>query len=461
MRTLRAGRAGLSGHPGSGRGLCDDARVSVPPVPSGPSGPPAPWTEPGGGERTAGARLRLPNRMIGVDAARALALLGMVATHVLPLADDGTATPTALLAAGRASALFAVLAGVSLGLAHGGRRPPAGRDLSRARAGVAARAAVVAAVGLVLGGFGPPIAIILVNYALLFVVALPVLGWGARRLVPLGAVWLVVVPVLAFPLRRALTGGGTGGTDGVAVDGVLPIWPGSSPDLLSLADPGLLLGQLTVTGYYPVLTWAGFLLVGLGLGRLDLRRPVVAARVAVAGALAVALAQLVAAVLRPAAEGSLAVPTGFPLSADTLDLSLQTGLYGTTPTTSWWWLAVIAPHSGTPLDMVDVAGSALAVLGVLLLVEHASRHLLWPLAAIGSMTLTLYSAHAISLVALEPWIEGDPSTGTGPADALVVYVVQVAAVVVVALGWQLTGRRGPLEGMVASASRAARDAVRA
>ena len=47
------------------------------------------------------------------------------------------------MAAGRASALFAVLAGVSLALATGGTRAPAGRGLVAARLGTAARAVVV------------------------------------------------------------------------------------------------------------------------------------------------------------------------------------------------------------------------------------------------------------------------------------------------------------------------------
>ena len=56
-------------------------------------------------------------RLIGLDVARCLALLGMVATHVLDERTPGGDLTTAQwLAGGRASALFAVLAGVSLAL---------------------------------------------------------------------------------------------------------------------------------------------------------------------------------------------------------------------------------------------------------------------------------------------------------------------------------------------------------
>ena len=65
-------------------------------------------------------------RLVGLDIARCLALLGMIATHALPTATAaGEATAVHQLVAGRSSALFAVLAGVELVYrpdASGGRR---------------------------------------------------------------------------------------------------------------------------------------------------------------------------------------------------------------------------------------------------------------------------------------------------------------------------------------------------
>ena len=71
-----------------------------------------------------GARSRLlaPSRVMGVDVARGLALFGMMSVHVFPALDaDGSASWAYRISAGRASALFAVLAGLSLMLAHGPR----------------------------------------------------------------------------------------------------------------------------------------------------------------------------------------------------------------------------------------------------------------------------------------------------------------------------------------------------
>src|SRR5215207_11111618 len=104
--------------------------------------------------RTAAGR-SVPGRLHGIDAARGLALLGMMATHLLPTFEaNASLTPTwiGLTFSGRAAALFAVLAGVGLALSTGKEKPPAGAELWAARRGIAMRALVIAAVGLTLGG---------------------------------------------------------------------------------------------------------------------------------------------------------------------------------------------------------------------------------------------------------------------------------------------------------------------
>src|SRR5690606_18319682 len=96
-------------------------------------------------------------RIVGLDVARWLALVGMIATHALrPVEANGHATLVESVAAGRASALFAVLAGVSLALMSGGPRPLVGRDLRAAAAGLAVRALLIGAVGLLLAALEAP-----------------------------------------------------------------------------------------------------------------------------------------------------------------------------------------------------------------------------------------------------------------------------------------------------------------
>ncbi len=99
------------------------------------------------------ASSRAQTRLVGLDVARFLALLGMMATHLLATRDEaGDPTWVAEVFSGRASALFALLAGVSLALMTGGSRPVRGEERVARSAGLLVRALAVGVVGLLLGG---------------------------------------------------------------------------------------------------------------------------------------------------------------------------------------------------------------------------------------------------------------------------------------------------------------------
>ncbi|MGH8826816.1 MAG: heparan-alpha-glucosaminide N-acetyltransferase domain-containing protein, partial [Jiangellaceae bacterium] len=193
-------------------------------------------------------------RLAGVDAARGLALIGMMSVHIIPSVDpDRSTAVSSLIAGGRSAALFAVLAGVGLALASGGANAPRSRALTRASAGTAARAVVLFVIGLTLGLFDSHVAVILAYYALLFLVAIPFLALGPRVLLPLAAAWAVAAPVISQAVRATTPPPSYG-----------------NPTLESFADPLGLVRELVLTGYYPVFTWTAYLLAGLGIGRLAL-----------------------------------------------------------------------------------------------------------------------------------------------------------------------------------------------
>ena len=189
-----------------------------------------------------------------MDVARALALIGMMGTHLLPELDSRFhVTPWFWFAGGRASALFAVLAGVSLALASGGATPrlrPARAVVVR----VVVRAALIAFIGFALVELDPPIAVILVNYALLFVLGLPLLWLRPGRWWSAPSAWALAMPLLSQAWRAHLAPG-----------------PGAQPSFADLAHPWDLLTRLALTGYYPVLTWLAFLAVGIAVGRCRCR----------------------------------------------------------------------------------------------------------------------------------------------------------------------------------------------
>ncbi|UJH70723.1 heparan-alpha-glucosaminide N-acetyltransferase domain-containing protein [Ornithinimicrobium sp. INDO-MA30-4] len=144
-------------------------------------------------------------RLVGLDVARAIALIGMFAAHIGPRYDaSGDLSATFTVVAGRSSALFAVLAGVSLVLMSARRlqRDPAAVGVVRAQ--IASRALLIAALGAFIGALGSGVAVILVNYGVLFLLAIPVITWGWRRLLALWLAWLLVSPTVTWLLAPHL-----------------------------------------------------------------------------------------------------------------------------------------------------------------------------------------------------------------------------------------------------------------
>lgn len=365
-------------------------------------------------------------RLAGVDAARGIALIGMMAVHVLPALDDGGTTTSHLIAAGRSAALFAVLAGVGVALATGGPRPVAGERRVRWSLALLLRGLAVGVVGLLLAELDTRVAVILAYYAALFVLAVPLLGLRPAVLGGLAAAVAVGVPVVSQVLRPGLS-------DPVR----------ASPTLGILReDPVRLLETVTLTGYYPVLAWTAYLCAGLAVGRLALGDRRLAARLLGGGvALAVAASGASALLLGPLGGYERIAEVTALRGRDVADVVAE-GRFGTVPTTTWWWLATDAPHSTTPLDLLHTTGTALAVLGAMLLLARVlPGWLLVPLAAAGSMPLTLYSLHVVLL-----WL-------AQPDDRTAFWAAQVVGALVVATAWRSLVGRGPLEALLAAATR--------
>jgi uncharacterized membrane protein len=372
------------------------------------------------------------SRVVGIDVARCLALLGMMATHILPGVVDGEVALAQQVAGGRASALFAVLAGVSLTLVAG-RRLVRGRAWLAVLAGTAVRAAVLALVGLLLGELESGIAVILVYYAVLFLVAVPFLALSTRALVVVAAGWIVLGPLLSQWARDRM-----------------PLTTYEVPSFDSFELAGALVRDLLLTGYYPVATWVPYLLVGIVVGRLDLRSARVMGMLAALGAVAALLALVVSDVLTGEPDVRAALIRSFTGEGwrGNLGTTLERGLYGVVPTDSGWWLVVRAPHSGTTFDLLMTIGSACLVLaGCLLLGRWAPRACAVVFGA-GAMTFTLYSVH----VAVR-------SEGVWDGDDLRTYVGQALLVLAIGAAFRWGGHRGPLEFFSGELSSGVRRAV--
>ncbi|MBO0595016.1 DUF1624 domain-containing protein [Nesterenkonia sp. E16_7] len=393
------------------------------------------------------SRLR---RISGVDAARGLALLGMMTVHVLPTISEpaNDASWTGLLFTGRPSALFAMLAGVGLSLlTGGGGRAHSGAQLAGDRKAIAVRALIVVVIGLLVAALNSGVAIILVHYGLLFLLALPFLRLGAVPLFALAGAWVAAAPAAFWWLHNDLRSSWEGFPD------MWRLW--HSPGVADLANPAVLGMDLALTGYYPLLIWPAYLFTGMAIGRLQLQRAPVALKLAGIGlglavvSYAVHLWMLWQSTLIP----ELAARYGW--SSAEVRAELLVGTYQIPLVNEDLWFLLGTPHQGSTMDLIHTIGTSMLVLGVCLLAAEKLRWLLAPLIGAGAMPLTLYVAH---LVVLHFW------RGTQVPDFLTFLTEYSPAqmlmlMVIGALGAGLLRfmlrRRGPLEALAHAAGNAA------
>ncbi len=292
---------------------------------------------------------------------------------------------------GRSSILFAVLAGISIALTTGGRTPVSGGAARTARQRLAARAGLLWMLGIALMLTGVPVYVILPAYAILFLVAAAVVTWSARALLLAGAAGALAAPWLQ------------------AWIGLLPWWE----------SPGGEAAALLIGWAYPFPLWWVFVIIGMGVGRLPIRRTRTQALLLGAGALAAVMGYGAAAVI---GRDSGPEPTHY------LDVVVSA-----------------AAHSGGVPEVVGSTGFAVAVVAACMLVcRGILGRIMLPLRATGSMPLTAYTAQIMAWAVWAFVALGDTGDLSG-FRALHPFVPMTAGLILACTAWALTVGRGPLE----------------
>lgn len=356
--------------------------------------PPEPSeVSPTGTEEDAEPEGRPRGRIAAIDVARALAILGMLAVHVGPTDAEGLGGRLYSIPHGRASILFVFIAGIGTALLAGSP------NLTRSgtRLTLLWRALLLLPLGLALQELDHGAAVILQDYAIFFILAIVVIGWSDRWLLALAGASAVLGPLVFLwgqntaphVYDRAVT---------------------------AITDPvGSIVHGLILSGPYPLITWMAPFLVGLWIGRRDLRSPWLHRQLAVGGAAGTALTVGLAVLLR----------TVFGSPSDV------GGLYE---------LLSMTPHSQMLLWLVGGTAASAMTLGVCLLVVHRAERLFWPLTASGQLALTVYVGHLIMLhLAPETLTSDELST------AVIILTGFTAAILILCAAWRTWFARGPLE----------------
>lgn len=397
-----------------------------------------------------GSALRGTARLLGIDFARAIAILGMFAAHVGPTSYEHPQSWAFLPFHGRAAVLFAVLAGISIAMMSGSTEPAIGSGWRKAIVRIASRAGLMIILGLIINYvIIVPVWSILAYYGGFFLLSLPFLRLRAMSLAILSGLIIVVAPVASWMIRSVYYPKNLIET---------PLNDLSHSQLTSVSGVGEFLVTLMLTGVFPTMIWIGYVLAGMALGRMDLRSASLGRWLTVGGAALAALAYSTSWLALNFFGGYERIYETLQAHAHAdgvpVDMYLQLSLFkvhGTPPTDSPAWLLLATAHSGTPFDGAGGVGLSLIVIGLSLQIQHVAHRMIRPLAAVGAISLTCYTGH---LVVMQLLWQGDPEHTALNAGLFIV------GSVIFAILWRDWYGQGPMEKFVAKVSSAATRAVR-
>jgi uncharacterized membrane protein YeiB len=398
-------------------------------------------------------------RIIGLDAARALAVFGMYYSHVGPWAEEAGTWKSFLMEIphGRSSALFATLAGLSLVLIAGGHRAKTGRPMRQAVVRIVIRSVLLLALGSWLVAMGTSIVVILAYYGLFFLLALPFIKLRTRTLAILAAVFGIGGPILIQWFWTT----DTSWTEAFNAKDPLAMWSGEG------------LWALLIAGTYPGIAWMAYMFAGMAIGKLDLTKLAIQVRLLIIGpALALLgyggawlIGKFLPSVDTSAADASWkAFDQAWSKALEGKDSANwdkeqwkafeadHASLWDLAPDDKgmsgsgfdWTTLVAASPHSNMPFELVGNIGVAFTIVaGLVLLLGRFGKLRFWfaPLIAVGSMSLTAYVAHIAAVWYLIDQPLGETAYPTGWRMWAAFVVVMLAF----ALLWKRFFKRGPLE----------------
>lgn len=347
--------------------------------------------------------IRSSKRLMALDAVRGLAVIGMFVQHfALNQWND--------FVSGNTMILFILCSGISYTMmAQSMEQRAIGSPVFRTR--MLARSVFIDLTGYLILMLNGPFGVVLQAYAMLFLLALPLVKCSTKKLAVISAVSFVICPPLM------LIG-------------------------MSLLENAALLADIA-GGPLSALAWLPVFAAGMAIGRLNLRNTAAAVRLAATGAVILIPVKLFAVFALPEIYRTFC---DWLVQFSSASASLPDP-YAVWPrntlTPLWQMLFLDAPQGGSTFELLIGMGGSLILLAVVLLLEKKIVFALRPFANVGRAALTLYSlqfilAWILMLVGLDP-----TSIAQFPMGDI------VTALLVLAAGCLLSLRKnGPLEAAI-------------
>ncbi len=400
--------------------------------------------------RFRGMRNSSADRLIAFDLLRTFAILGMICSHIGPLTARSIGHWQWLRnVEGRAARTFAMLLGTSAVFALASRTRKIG--VRRARVEQIVRGILLFIVGIVMTRYPTGVIIVLAVLGVASIFVIPFVNWPPRRAAWTATFLLVVGPPVSYWLRTHWMKQSFG-----TRLHILGFPSGRSFN--SLANFRWFLGDLFITGTYPLITWMPMILIGVALARSDLRSHHVR-RTLLTIAIALLLVRFVGVPMirslfdldvKTIAAMKKNIPSEIVLDDARLRGLLTSLAIGSTYPLDWRLLFYAGPHSGTWFEMSGVIGIALVALLLCLVAAERFPKTVRILSSPGRLAFTIYVTHILVRYKLMEHAKFDPGHYPDTAKMLALFLI---VTVVLSTLWSVCIGQGPLEWLLRVLSR--------
>jgi len=347
-------------------------------------------------------------RIIGIDIARALAVIGMIIVNFkIVLGENGLSWVKSFASAfdGKAAATFVVLAGVGLALmTNSALRNNDNQKLKKARIRIAKRALFLFIVGLSYIVIWP--ADILHFYGIYMLVILLLLASNEKTIL-ISAITLILLYPLLFAIWNYETG-----------------WNFDALEYLDFWTFNGFLRNLFFNGFHPVIPWTSFMLLGFWFGKQDLNSDRFIKKAFWVSSLAFIVIQILSR-----------LSISFLSEGNEQTASELSGIIGTNP---------MPP---LPIYMFNGIAISISIISVCIIIgkRFSTNKILLALNKTGQLALTFYVAHVIIGMGIIEAIN-PKKLGNYPIEFSVAYALAFSFLCVLfATYWLKKRKNGPIE----------------
>lgn len=350
----------------------------------------------------------MTNRIVGIDVARALAIMGMIIVNFkIAFGDNGNEIYKlfASVFEGKAAATFVVLAGVGIAfMSNNAINSNDKTKLKNTRIRIAKRAIFLFVIGLLYTPIW--IADILHFYGIYMLITLLLISSSRKLIFNFG-----LLLILVYPLLMLLWNYDTG-------------WNFETFVYLDLWSVSGFFRNLFYNGFHPVIPWTAFMLLGLWFGKQDLSNErFIKKSILVSISVFIIMLFISKGLIAVLSEGN---------QATLLELKQ---VLGTSPM--------------PPLPIYMISGSSIAIfiisMSILIAKKYETNFIIVALAKTGQLALTFYVAHVIIGMGIIEFINPEKMGKYSIGFSIIYALVFIVFCVLFAVIWTKYKKPGPLE----------------